>query len=62
MQVHIPIGISCLPATLPQRPKIASDSELSAIDDYQFTLQIFIDRRRLLDYSGELEAVLLACK
>ena len=60
--VSVPVPVSCLPTTLPQRPKIATDAELSAIDDYQFTLQIFIDRRRLLDYSGELEAVLLACK
>ncbi len=60
--VSVPIGISCLPTTLPQRPKIATDAELSALDDYRFTLEIFIDRRRLLDYSGELEAVLGACR
>ncbi len=60
--ISVPIAASCLPTTLPQRPKIATDVELSAMDDYKFTLEIFIDRRRLLDYSGELEAVLLACK
>ncbi len=60
--VSVPIGISCLPATLPQRPKTSTDAELSAIDDYKFTLEIFIERRKLLDYSGELEAVIGACR
>ncbi len=60
--ISVPIGISCLPTTLPQRPKIATDAELAGLDDYKFTLEIFIDRRRLIDYSGELEAVLLSCK
>lgn len=60
--VSVPIGVSCLPAVTPQRPKTSTDAELSAKDDYQFTLAIFIDRRLLLDYSAELEAVLVACK
>ncbi len=61
-KVLVAVPTPCLPATLPQRPKISTDAELSAIDDYKFTLEIFIERRKLLDYSGELEAVLSACK
>lgn len=60
--VSVPVMVSCLPPTLPQRPKIATDAELALLDDFKVTIEIFIDRRRLLDYSGELEAVLVACK
>ncbi len=60
--VSVPVPASCLPTTLPQRPKISTDAELSLIDDYKFTLEIFIERRRLLDYSGELEAILSGCR
>ncbi len=61
-KVLVAVPTPCLPATLPQRPKISTDAELSAIDDYKFTLEIFIERRKLLDYSGELEAVIGACR
>ena len=60
--VNVPVPVSCLPAVLPQRPKTATDTELAALDDYKFPLAIFLDRRLLLDYSAELEAVLLACR
>jgi len=60
--VNVPVPVSCLPAVLPQRPKTATDTELSALDDYKFPLAIFLDRRLLLDYSAELEAVLVACR
>lgn len=61
-QVHIPVAASCLPPVLPQRPAIATEAELAALDDYRFTLEIFIDRRKLLGYVGELEAVMHACR
>ena len=60
--VSVPVPASCLPTTLPQRPKISTDAELSALDDYKFALEIFIDRRRLLDYTSEIEAVLSGCR
>lgn len=47
---------------MPVRPQIPTDAELSALDDYKFTLEIWLDRRALLDYVGELEAVVSACK
>ncbi len=61
-KVLVAVPTPCLPATLPQRPKISTDAELSAIDDYKFALAIFIERRMLLNYSSELEAILGACK
>ena len=61
-RVSIPIAVSCLPSTMPVRPQTASEAELALLDDYKFTLAIYLDRRTLLDYVGELEAVLLACK
>ena len=61
-KVSIPIGVSCLPSTMPARPAIATEAELALLDDYKWTLAIFLDRRALLDYSAELEAVLGACK
>jgi len=60
--VNVPVPVSCLPAVLPQRPKTATDTELAALDDYKFPLAIFLDRRTLLDYTAELEAILSACK
>jgi hypothetical protein len=61
-KVSIPIGVSCLPSTMPARPAIATEAELALLDDYKWTLAIFLDRRALLDYSAELEAVLSACR
>jgi hypothetical protein len=61
-KVSIPIGISCLPSTMPARPAIATEAELALLDDYKWTLAIYLDRRSLLDYSAELEAILGACK
>jgi hypothetical protein len=60
--VHVSVPTPCLPSTPLQRPKVFTDPQLSALDDYKFTLAIFSDRRVLLDYSAELEAVLLTCK
>lgn len=61
-KVSVPVPVSCLPSTMPVRPKIPTDAELAAFDDYKFTLAIFLDRRSLLDYVSELEAVLTACR
>ena len=47
---------------MPVRPQTASEAELALLDDYKFTLAIFLDRRALLDYSAELEAVVSACR
>jgi hypothetical protein len=47
---------------MPARPAIATEAELALLDDYKWTLAIYLDRRSLLDYSAELEAILGACK
>lgn len=60
--VRVPVGISCLPQTLPVRPQITTEEALAAKDDFQLTLALFADRRALLDYTGELEAVIGACR
>jgi len=59
--VNVPVAVSCV-RSVPVRPAVHTDPQLSALDDYKFTLAIFSDRRMLLDYSAELEAVLQACR
>ena len=59
--VKVPVPVSCI-KTLPERPDVHTDEALATFDDYKFTLAIFSDRRMLLDYTAELEAVLSACK
>lgn len=59
--VNVPVAVSCV-ASVPFRPATHTDAQLAALDDYKFTLAVFNDRRILLDYSAELEAVLSACK
>jgi hypothetical protein len=61
-KVSVPVPVSCLPSTMPVRPAIATEAELALLDDYKWTIAIYLDRRSLLDYSAELEAVLSACK
>jgi hypothetical protein len=59
--VNVPVAVSCV-TTIPARPFVHTDAQLALQDDYKFTLAIFSDRRNLLDYSAELEAVLSACR
>jgi len=59
--VNVPVAVSCV-TTIPARPFVHTDLALSALDDFNFVLAIFSDRRNLLDYTAELEAVLSACK
>lgn len=59
--VHVAIPTSCV-RSVPARPFVHTDPALSALDDFKFVLALFSDRRSLLDYSAELEAVLQACK
>ena len=61
-KVSIPVAVPCLPSTMPVRPKVTTDDELKALDDYQWTLAVYLDRRVLIDYTAELEAVLSACR
>jgi hypothetical protein len=59
--VQVPIAVSCI-RSVPTKPAVHSDAELARFDDYKLVLAIVQDRRFLLDYSAELEAVLQACK
>ena len=59
--VSVPVPVSCIKST-PQRPSIHTDADLALLDDYKFTLAIFTDRRALIDYTAELEAILGACR
>ena len=59
--VSVPVAVSCV-RSVPARPFVHTDPQLAGFDDYKFTLAIFSDRRNLLDYSAELEAVLSACR
>ena len=56
----IPIPQACI-AQLPAKPIIRTDSELSALDDFQIVLAIREDELTLLNYSEQLEAVATPC-
>ena len=60
--VNVPVPVSCLPDPMPARPMIASEAELAALDDYKFTLAIFLERRSLLNYVAEIDGVLMGCR
>jgi hypothetical protein len=62
-RISIPVGVSCLPASgVPARPPIATDAELSGMDDFHLVLALRHNATRLADYVAELEAVLSACR
>ena len=60
--VDVPVGVSCLPATMPTRPEIFSDADLLTMDDFRLVIALRQNAARLGDYLNELEAVLRACR
>lgn len=59
--VQVPVAVSCV-VTVPEKPAIATDEELFALDSYRRTLKVWIDRRALLAYQAELEAIVEGCR
>lgn len=46
----------------PARPTTTTDPQLAALEDYAFVLSLALDRRALIGYSKELEALVEACR
>jgi len=62
VEVKVPVTVPCLPAELPKRPAIADKAALLAMGDYDLVLELAAERDELLAYSGQLEAVVKACR
>jgi len=59
--VRVPVPTPCVSAA-PARPTTTTDAQLGALDDYAFVLSLALDRRALLGYAAELEALVEACR
>ena len=61
-EIKVPTPVPCIdPAKRPQRPELAADDDLLAMDLGTRTLRTWRDRERAAGYIGELEAVLEGC-
>lgn len=55
------VPVACV-ATIPAAPVITADGELAALDDGRLLLTIARERLQLLGHTGELRALLEACR
>lgn len=61
-EVKVQVPVPCVAAARrPQRPPLASDDDLMAMDRATRTLRVWSERQRALGYVGELEAVVDGC-
>lgn len=61
-EVKIPIPSPCIKMSdIPAIPVIPNNTQLLALDDYAFVLQLATDRLELLRHNGELSALIQAC-
>ena len=58
--VEIPIPVPC--AHDAPKPDLKSDDDFKVMDDYNFVIELWIDRQKRQGYEAELEAILEACK
>lgn len=62
VEVKVPVPVSCLPPTLPERPKIVANAELLKLTDGALVLEIAAERLDLLSYTAQIDAILQACR
>ena len=61
-EVRVPVPTPCIaPQDKPQRPLLASDAELLALDRYKRTHALWGDRIARQAYQSELETIVEAC-
>lgn len=48
--------------TAPTKPDMVSDDALKAMNDYQLTLSLYLDRRVRQGYEAQLEAAIQQCQ
>lgn len=58
--VKVPVPIRCLDRA-PERPALASDADLSALDDRALVIGLALDRRQRQAYELTLEAAVAGC-
>lgn len=60
--VEVPTPIACVdPDKVPARPAFRSENELELLDDYTWSLAVYLERQRAIDYAGELAALVEGC-
>lgn len=61
-EVKVPVPTACIdPKEVPQPPKVRSDAELLALDGYQRTIAVWVDRIELQIYKDKAAAIIEAC-
>lgn len=60
-QVDIPVLVSCVKQK-PVRPPFYTDAQMKAMNDYQLSIALWVNRIQASNYIGELEAVMSACE
>lgn len=61
-EVKVPVIISCISDPIEPAPKLATDDELKALDDYRLPLALWLDRKERQLYQQRLEATVEACR
>jgi hypothetical protein len=61
-RADVGVAVSCLPEKMPVAPKLYTDAELVALDEYKLVLALWHNSDTAQSYIRELEAVLSACK
>ena len=61
-EVRVPVPVPCIaPQDKPQRPPLAADAEMLALDTYRRTWALWGDRASREAYEARLEAVVEGC-
>lgn len=60
-EVQIPVVVSCIDRPI-ERPELATDAGIRALNDYHLPLQLWLDRRVRQLYEQRLEAMIEACR
>jgi hypothetical protein len=61
-EVDRAVGVSCVDSSKrPPKPKVRSDGEIKALDDYKVIPALRADRSRLIEHVDSLEAIVDGC-
>ena len=62
LQALLPTFTGCVPKDAPTMPKVAENSSLASMNDYEFVLVIAAERNDLIAYGRQAEAIISACR
>lgn len=60
--VSVPIAVSCVPASMPNAPKLTPNSDMDLLDDYSLVVRIAAERLELAAYASAAASVIEACR